>query len=398
MKESFLKKLRRIRPADIGHFFLFLLALLPAAIYRKKRRHLWLLCEYADEAQDNAFALFTHLRKNHPEIDAVYAIARRSKAFETVAAVGPVVPFGTLRHWVYYLAAEVNISSQKGGKPNAAVCYLFEVVLGWLKNRRVFLQHGVTKDDLPFLHEQNAKLSLFCCAGKPEYEFVRDTFGYPEGVVQLTGFCRFDALLNVEPDPSLVLIMPTWRMWLERDCKTEEAFRNSAYFRGWQALLNDRGLDTLLSDAGKHAVFCVHRNMSRFEQCFSSASDRIAVKKWDEVSVPELLKRAAVLVTDFSSVFMDFAFMKKPVVYYQFDRETYREGHLPTGYFDYQRDGFGPITETALETVVALRLVMEKDCRMGAAYEECVDRFFTLRDGNSAERTVKAIRELIENR
>lgn len=398
MRESLLQKLKRIRPGDVGHFFLFLLALLPAAIYRRKRKHLWLLCEYASEAQDNAFALFRHLRAKHPEIDAVYAIRRGCPAYGTVAAAGPVVPFGTLRHWIFYLAAEVNISSQKGGKPNAAVCYLFEVVLGWLKNRRVFLQHGVTKDDLPFLHAENAKLSMFCCAAKPEYTFIRDTFGYPEGVVRYTGFCRFDSLLQAEADPDLILILPTWRMWLERDCKTAEAFGNSEYFRGWQAFLCDPALDALLKETGKRAVFCAHRNVSRFETCFTASSDRIAVKKWDEVNVPELLKTAAVLVTDFSSVFMDFAFMKKPVVYYQFDRENYRKGHLPTGYFDYERDGFGQIADTEAEAVKALSGVIADGMRLAPEYEARVDRFFTLRDANASERTTEAIKELIENR
>ncbi len=395
MRESFFKKLKRIRPGDIGHFFLFLLALLPAAIYRKRRKHLWLLCEYAAEAQDNAFALFRYLRENRKDIDAVYAIKKHASAADAVKAIGPVVPFGSLRHWVYYLAAEVNISSQKGGKPNAAVCYLLEVVLGWLKNKRVFLQHGVTKDDLPFLHAENAKLSLFCCAAKPEYEFIRDTFGYAPGVVQYTGFCRFDALLDAKPDPDLVLILPTWRMWLERDCKTAEAFRESEYYRGWQSLLNDPALDALLSRTGKRAVFCVHRNVSKFEACFTSASERIAVKKWDEVCVPQLLRDAAALVTDFSSVYMDFAFMKKPVVYYQFDRETYRKGHLPTGYFDYERDGFGPIAETVPDAIDTLRGVIENGCRMAAHFEERVDRFFTLRDRNSSARTTEAIEKML---
>ena len=395
MKESLFAKLKRVRLKDVGHFVLFLLALLPAAILRTRRKHLWLLCEYATEAQDNAFALFRHLRTNHPEIDAVYAIKRRSPAFASVAALGETVEYGSFRHWVLYLAAEVNISSQKGGKPNAAVCYLLEVVLGWLKNRRVFLQHGVTKDDLPFLHAENAKLSLFCCAAKPEYEFIRDTFGYEPGVVQYTGFCRFDSLLESEPDPNLVLILPTWRMWLERDCKTDAAFRDSEYFRGWDAFLNDPALDALLTETGKRAVFCVHRNVSRYETCFTARSQRIAVKKWDEVSIPKLLGDAAALVTDFSSVYMDVAFLKKPVVYYQFDRETYRKGHLPTGYFDYDRDGFGPIGTTAQEAVDALRHVIEHGCRMDPTYEARVDRFFTLRDANSSERTTQAIKEMI---
>ena len=398
MKESFFAKLRRIRPGDIGHFFLFLFALLPAAIYKRRRKHLWLLCEYAAEAQDNAFALYRHLRLQHPEIDAVYAISRRSPAYETVAALGPVVPFGGLRHWMYYLSAEVNISSQKGGKPNAAVCYLFEVVLGWLKNRRVFLQHGVIKDDLPYLYAPVTGFSLFCCAARPEFEYVRDTFGYAPGVVRLLGLCRFDALLDTTPDPGLVLILPTWRMWLERDCRTAEAFKNSEYYRGWQAFLNDPALDGLLKAAGKRAIFCAHRNVSRFEACFTSASERIAVKKWNEVDVPALLKTAAALVTDFSSVYMDFAFMKKPVVYYQFDRETYRKGHLPTGYFDYARDGFGPIAETVPDAVKALLKVTERGMRLAPEYEARVDRFFPLRDANASERTTEAIKELIGNR
>jgi len=398
MKESLLAKLKRIRFGDIGHVFLFLIALLPAAIYKRKRRHLWLLCEYAKEAQDNAFALFRYLRKSRPEIDAVYAIDRRSPARETVEAIGPTVRFGSLKHWVYYLAAEVNISSQKGGKPNAAVCYLLEVVLGILKNRRVFLQHGVTKDDLPFLHAENAKLSLFCCAAQPEYEFIRDTFGYAPGVVRHLGFCRFDDLLDAKKDEDLVLILPTWRMWLERDCNTDAAFRASEYFKGWDAFLNDPALDALLKETGKRAVFCVHRNVSRYETCFTSASDRVSVKKWDEVSVPELLRSAAMLVTDFSSVYMDFAFMKKPVVYYQFDRETYRKGHLPKGYFDYERDGFGPIAETGPEAIGAMRRIIENGLRMEPCYEERVDRFFTLRDAHSSERTTDAIKEMIESR
>lgn len=396
MRESLLSKLKRIRVGDIGHFFLFLLALLPAAIYRRRRPHLWLVCEWATEAQDNGFALFRHLRLAHPEIDAVYAIKRNCEAYAKVAAIGPTVEYGSFRHWVYYLAAEANISSQKGGKPNAAVCYLLEVVLGWLKNRRMFLQHGVIKDDLPFLHEPQAKLSLFACAAQPEYEFVRDTFGYPPGVVRLLGLCRFDGLIGAAPDPDLVLILPTWRMWLERECRTTEAFRNSEYYRGWDAFLNDPALDRLLEETGKRAVFCVHRNVSRFETCFASSSPRVDVRKWDEASVPELIRKASVLVTDFSSVYMDFAFMQRPVVYYQFDTETYRQGHLPVGYFDYARDGFGPIATTDADAVQMLRAVLENGCRMAEVYRNRAEAFFPLRDANNSERTVSAIKEICE--
>ncbi|MBQ6235866.1 MAG: CDP-glycerol glycerophosphotransferase family protein, partial [Clostridia bacterium] len=171
-----------------------------------------------------------------------------------------------------------------------------------------------------------------------------------------------------------------------------------AYFRGWDAFLHDPALDALLKETGRRAVFCVHRNVSRFETCFSSDSERIAVKKWDEVDVPALLKEAAVLVTDFSSVYMDFAYMQKPVVYYQFDRERFRSGHLPVGYFDYARDGFGPIAETVEGTVDALRGTIENGCRMAPLYRQRAERFFPLRDGRCSERTYEAIKEICSKR
>lgn len=396
MNESLLSKLKRINLGDIGHLFLFLFALIPAMIYKRKRPHLWLLCEYRMEAQDNGYALFRYLRKNQPQIDAVYAIAKDSPARDEVAAIGPVVAYGSFLHWIYYLAAEVNISSQKGGKPNAPVCYLFEVVLGWLKNKRVFLQHGVIKDDLPFLHYDKAKVSIFSCSALPEYTFVRDTFGYPDGVVQYLGLCRFDDLYDITPDPELVLILPTWRMWIQRECKSAEEFQQSEYYRAWDSLLNSREFDNLLSKYGKHAVYCTHRNMSRFETSFSTDCEHISVHKWDELPIPSLLKQASVLITDFSSVYMDFAYMKKPLVYFQFDTDTFRQGHLPTGYFDYHDDGFGPIAASVPEVIACLEQILQNGCQMDDMYKARAESFFTIHDAKNSERTYLAIKEMIE--
>lgn len=395
MNESLLSKIKRIRISDIGHLFLFLFALIPAAVYRKHRRHMWLLCEYKMEAQDNAYALFRYLREKQPHIDAVYAIAASAPLRDEVATVGPVVPYGSFLHWIYYLAAEVNISSQKGGKPNAAVCYLFEVVLGWLKNKRVFLQHGVAKDDMPFLHYDKAKLSLFCCSALPEYTFIHNTFGYPEGVVQYLGLCRFDALHDLTPDPDLIILMPTWRMWIQRECKNDCEFKQSLYYTSWNSILNNPELDRLLVKHGKRAVFCVHRNMSQFEAVFSTQSQQISICKWNDLSIPSILKQASVLITDYSSVFMDFAYMKKPTLYYQFDADTFRKEHLPIGYFDYIRDAFGPVVFTEQDVITELkRIILNNNC-VENKYLDRINHFFTINDSKNSERTYLAISALL---
>lgn len=397
MNEGLLTKLKRVRAADIGHLFLFLLALLPAAVLRRRRPHIWLVCETADEARDNGYRFFRFLRAERPDTDAVYAIRRGAPDAAAVTPLGETVEYGSLRHWIYYLAAEVNISSQKNGKPNAAVCYLLEVTLRILKNKRVFLQHGVTKDDLPFLHYDRARLAMFSCAAGPEYEFVRDTFGYPEGVVRHVGLCRFDALHGLTPDASLVLIVPTWRMWLQRGHGEagRRAFLESDYYRSWSGLINSPEFDALLEKYGKRAVFCLHRNMGEYETALSSASDRITVLRWQDADIPALLRQAGTLITDFSSVYMDFAYMHKPVVYYQFDREAFRAGHLPDGYFDYERDGFGPVCADARSLLRETAAVFGRGCVTAAEYISRAERFYTLHDDKNCLRTFDAINDIL---
>lgn len=52
-------------------------------------------------------------------------------------------------------------------------------------------------------------------------------------------------------------------------------------------------------------------------------SKEIEIAKFKDYDVQQLLIELRILITDFSSVFFDFAYMKKPVIYYQFDRDKY---------------------------------------------------------------------------
>ena len=41
------------------------------------------------------------------------------------------------------------------------------------------------------------------------------------------------------------------------------------------------------------------------------------------------------LITDYSSIFFDFGYLNKPVIYSHFDYNEYRANHFRKGYFDY---------------------------------------------------------------
>ena len=110
-----------------------------------------------------------------------------------------------------------------------------------------------------------------------------------------------------------------------------------------------------------------------------------------QVSVQTLLKESALLITDVSSVQFDFAYMQKPIIYYQWDYEEITKAHLGKGYFNFDIDGFGPICKTLDALKDTLESVANTNWQMSADYLQRVDAFFKYRDTKNCERIYTAI-------
>ena len=109
----------------------------------------------------------------------------------------------------------------------------------------------------------------------------------------------------------------------------------------------------------------------------------------------KLKSEASLMVTDYSSAVFEYSYLKKPIVYVQADRDEFYGHHTYVpGFFDYSRDGFGPVTESYEESLAAIVNYLESDCRMERKYLDRVDRFFTFKDRNNCSRVYDAIREL----
>lgn len=396
--KGFFRKFKDVKARDILHIFLFILALPIGLAYKLKRRNLWLFSDNGREGSDNGFVLFKYVCENHPGEDAVYAICKESIDYDKVNAVGKTVQYGSFMHWVLYITARVNISSQKGGKPNYAVCNLLEVHLGMFKNR-VFLQHGVILTDIKFLYKENAKFSLFVTSTKDEWEYVSKNYGYTDGEVKLLGLPRFDLLHGRQTTPNTILIMPTWREWLGTDslsknhAKDIEGFKNTKYFKNWNSLLNSAELQAVCEKYGLKVLFYLHRDAQRFSGCFCSDNPYLTVCKYPEYTADELLKSSACLITDFSSVQADFAYMKKPLCYFHFDYDEYTDKHYGKGYFDYQRDGFGPVFSDTDQIVKYVASKAENGFKNCEPYISRHKKFFTLYDRGNCKRNYEAIKE-----
>ena len=99
------------------------------------------------------------------------------------------------------------------------------------------------------------------------------------------------------------------------------------------------------------------------------------------------------MITDYSSVYMDFAYMKKPIIYYQFDYNEYRNSHLQEGYFDYEKDGFGKIFTKTDDLVKEIISLSKQNFQVSKKYYNRMNKFFEINDTNNCERIYNAIKK-----
>ena len=129
-----------------------------------------------------------------------------------------------------------------------------------------------------------------------------------------------------------------------------------------------------------------HSNLQSACDLFEPADDSIVIAGENEYDVQTLLKESALLITDFSSVFFDFAYMRKPVLFFHFDKERHAAEHYHKGYFDYERDGFGKVAYTAQDLIANTIEAIEEGAVLNDCYDKRINRFFPLFDCNNCAR------------
>ncbi len=370
------------------------LAVLPAALAAKVRRKQgWIITERPDQARDNGYVFFDYMRKNYPERSVFYVIDKKADDFKKIEKLGNCIQFNSWRHFYYFCLSDVHISAHVGGcNPSHAP------LVRWLKKplgfKDVFLPHGVSYGVSEFCLKKYARLDLFICSGKPEYENVLKNYGYSEKEAAYTGFPRLDSWHDIRVDKKLILVMPTWRLYLAQDPDTK--IRETRYYQAWQSFLNNEELHDFLEQNEVRLVFYPHHNMKKYIDAFSSGCRHIEFAD-EQYDIQELLKSAALLVTDYSSVHFDFAYMNKPVIYYQFDREEFFDRQYKQADFGAERDGFGPVVFEENKLLEELEMSYAEDFVLKEQYYKRMRDFYQIYDDRNCERVYKAICDL-ENR
>lgn len=361
------------------------------------KKELWLISDRPDNAGDNGEVFFRYVQSlNLKNVHAVFVIGEGAACIPRLKEIGQVVYFDTDEYRRLFLLADKIISSGASEVTMNAFGKQRRYVKAFYNFKYYYLQHGVACADLSaWLKRSNKNLHMIFTSARKEYQgFLTGNYGYTEDQIKLTGQARFDALRNGRK--KMILILPTWRRSIRQSYNeaTEsiyyDGFVQTEYFQFYNSLINDPRLLEVMRANGYTGLFCLHP-IHKEQYVDYTENDVFSVNK-GFVDYNQVFEDAALTVTDYSSVLFDFAYLRKPVVYAQFDKEEFFENQIyDEGYFSYEKDGFGPVCYDYESTVRTLVEYVEKDCELDPMYRERMDGFFAFSDQKNCERIYQEI-------
>ena len=360
----------------------------------------WILMDRDNQADDNAEHLYRYISENHPKQDIYFALKKTSSDWKRLEQDGfNLLEFGSSAFESKLKDCAKIISSHVDGY----ITHYFKDN-SLLDKDYVFLQHGITKDDLSgWLNTK--KIACFVTATNPEYHSIVDNttaykFGKKE--VKLTGFPRYDRLLiNNNTESKQILIMPTWRSsivgtYISGTERTRNPdFMKTNYAKHWHGFMNHAILKEL-NDQGYQIIFAPHPSIQEYMDEFT-VPNFIKIYSYSEGNIQSVFQNTSILITDYSSVAFDVAYLNKAILYYQFDYdEVFSSGNhtYQKGYFDYNRDGFGAVAYNEKEILAALKDLVDNQAKVPDLYQTRIDKTFQFRDSNNCERVYQAILDL----
>lgn len=357
------------------------------------RKKIWICADFINRSDDNGKAFFKYLNeKKYKGIKPYFVITKDSPDYPAVKKLGTVLPFFSKRHFMAYLLADKLISSHA----DSIFVYPLRNLSPYCRDltchqQFVFLQHGIIQNDNSKpLNRYMRNISCFVTSVQPEYDSILEyDYYYTKKDVVLTGLPRYDDLYDASE--KLITIMPTWRRDLmagflvnEGKWVVKDTFPQSQYYKMFNSLLND---ERLLDVAEKHGYTIAYLPHPTSKDTLKYMTKDPRVMFIDhEMSYKEIYAKSSMVIGDYTSAVFDFAYLKKPVLYFQFDQEYFFTTQYTQGYFDFYTLGFGEV-ETTLDGIVNRMIeYIENDCKLKPMYLERIDSFFAFNDKHNCDR------------
>lgn len=296
----------------------------------------WLIGERKDTAQDNSYHLFKFINENKKYNKIYYVIEKKSKDYSKVKKLGNVIEYGSLKHTLYLLTSTKSINSylESANMYTESYKLINKFFPTWSNRSKVFLQHGVIGFSRlnHVLHKNRANYKLFVASTTEEYNHLNEEYGYTKNEIVLSGLGRWDNLhilnsKNHNSKKSRILLIPTWRHWIS----SSSDLLASEYWRRFIELMTSVQFVDWLRSNNIEMCFYPHYLLKKYLlDDFKVESDVIKIMRGEE-DIQSLLLTSDIMITDYSSISYDFAYMGKPVIYYQFDADKFYSEHYNKG-------------------------------------------------------------------
>lgn len=337
---------------------------------------------------DNSKYLFEFINKKHEDIDAIW-ITRSFKVIKELRNKGYKAfhNFSITGMWITFTAEVVMFCISRN-----------DVLFVWPKKHRkiVNLFHGMPMKkiiyDHPPHHPQNANLkskiwNKFVVMFKHEdlamlpvtSEFFKNIFrtAFNNCNIFITGQPRTDVFfewkkesikekLGFKVDEFIVTYMPTHRAY-------GSGLMNPRIFE------NNPQAIQYFSENNIKIVWKFHRNMyKRYEPNKSGYGDTFADLTPNNIDPQELIFISDIMITDYSSCYVDFLLLNRPVIFYFYDKYEEDDNQL---YFSPQDHNVGEIcySETQLLNSIIKPRLPETDL------------YHKYKDSNSCQRVMEII-------
>ena len=186
--------------------------------------------------------------------------------------------------------------------------------------------------------------------------------------------------LNIPKDKKVILYAPTWR-------------DNEYYEKGKYKFATEMDFDQMKSELSDEYVLIVKFHYLVKENIDWSKYDDFVIECDADWDIQELYLISDMMITDYSSVMFDYSLLKRPMIFYAYDLENYKN-NLRDFYFDMINEVPGPICLTNDEMIGFIKNYTEESYKMefGEKYKNWSEKFNTFDDGNASKKVIDLIR------
>lgn len=346
----------------------------------------------AKNYSDSPKYIYEYIAQNHPEYECVWAINDGAK-----------IPYGakTVKRfsfqYAYYLAVSkylvFNVRPPLWYRKREEQVFL-ETWHGTPLKRLVFDQEEVTSASPKYkqqFYRQRKDWDFLVSANPFSTKTFRSCFLY-EGEMLEYGYPRNDILywpnkneiaqqlkekLGIPKAKKTILYAPTWR---------DDQHYGSGQYKFELALdlklMKERLQDDYVVLLRTHHYISDHIDVSGLGDFV------INLSSYDDIS--EIYLISDICITDYSSVFFDYANLKRPILFYTYDFDKYKN-QLRGFYIDMNTEVPGPLLYTSEQVVQAIEDIDEITEEYKERYDQFYDRFCCYDDGHASEHVAEAM-------